>query len=310
MKRSVIIFILILSSCIFIRADIFGINWGSSEGEINIGGITPGLEPPSAEAEEGGGGGGGGTITITKEEGFTISPTLITAKVTKGQASQEKLTITNTGKTNLTISISVESLGKYVFPEETSFTINSGEIKNVILNIYVSESENISFSQGKINVQNKDTIKSANIILDIRNKSALFDIKTTLLKKILFQGQEASADVKVLNLGDLKNIDVSLEMSIIDENKTVYDIKKEMFAINDSYEGEFFLTIPKDIDLGNYVFYSKVSYQNVTAESYDTFEVIKLFINFALIIFYLSIAILLTLITLVSIVLRNKLRTA
>ena len=112
-----------------------------------------------------------------------------------------------------------------------------------------------------------------------------------------------------MNLGDLKNIDVSLEMSLIDENKTVYDIKKEMFAINDSYEGEFFLTIPKDIDLGNYVFHSKVSYQNVTAESYDTFEVIKLFINFALIIFYLSIAILLTLITLVSIVLRNKLRT-
>ncbi|MCK9569168.1 hypothetical protein M0R72_09520 [Candidatus Pacearchaeota archaeon] len=301
--------VLILSSCIFIRADIFGINWGSSEGEINVGGITPGLEPPSAEAEEGGGGGGGGTITPSVEEGFTVSPTLIATKVTKGQASQEKLTITNTGKTSLTINISVESLGKYVFPEETSFTISSGEIKNIILNIYVPESEDINFSQGKINVQHKDTIKSADIVLDIREKSALFDLKTTLLKKILFQGQKAFADITVLNLGDLKNIDVSLEMSLIDENKTVYDIKKEMFAINDSYEGEFFLTIPKDIDLGNYVFHSKVSYQNVTAESYDTFEVIKLFINFALIIFYLSIAILLTLITLVSIVLRNKLRT-
>ena len=32
--------VLILSSCIFIRADIFGINWGSSEGEISIGTIS------------------------------------------------------------------------------------------------------------------------------------------------------------------------------------------------------------------------------------------------------------------------------
>ena len=144
--------------------------------------------------------------------------------------------------------------------------------------------------------------------MDIKNKTALFDIKTTLLRKILFQGQRAFAEIMVLNFGTLKNIDVELETSLIDENQNVYDIKKEMFAINDSYEREFFLTIPEDIPLGNYIFHSKVSYGNVTAESYDTFEVIKLFINFAAIILYLVITIIFILITLVSIVLRNKLR--
>lgn len=311
MKRSVIILIIILSCCFFISADVFDILFGSSEGEISVGQITPGVEPPPAgTGEEGGTGGGGAGGGITVQEGFEITQTLIIAKVTKGEPSQEKITISNIGKTNLTFNLSVESVGKYVFPAEKIFTINSGQTKDIILNIYVSESEKINFSQGKINVQSKSTIKSADIILDIRDKTALFDLRTTLLRKILFQGQKAFADIKVLNLGDLKNIDVELEMSLIDENKNVYDIKKEMFAINDSYEGKFFLTIPKEINLGNYIFHSKVSYKNVTAESYDTFEVMKMFIDFALIVFYLMIAIVLVLITLVSIVLRNKLRTA
>lgn len=309
MKKSVIIFVVILFSCVFISADIFDILFGSSEGEISVGITTPGLEPSAggAEEEEGGGGGGGG-VTPTVEEGFEISPTLIAEKITKGEPSQTKLKITNIGKTNLTFNISVESVSRYVFPAETTFTLNSGQIKEIILNIYVPNSETINYSAGKINVQSKTTIKSADIVLDIREKSALFDIKTTLLRKILFQGQRAFANVKVLNFGDLKNIDVELETSLIDENKTVYDLKKEMFAINDSYEGKFFVTVPEDLQEGNYIFHSKVSYKNVTAESFDTLEVIKLFINFALISFYLIVGVILILITLISVVLRSKLR--
>ncbi|MFA5071837.1 MAG: hypothetical protein WC511_05765 [Candidatus Pacearchaeota archaeon] len=311
MKRGIIILIIILSCCFFISADIFDILFGSSEGEISVGVTTPGLEPPPAGGgeEEGGGGGGGGGI-ITTQEGFEITPSLIVAKVTKGEPSQEKIKITNIGKTNLTFNLSVESVGKYVFPEETIFTVDSGKVKEIVLNIYVPESETTNYTSGKINAQSKSIIKSSDIILDIRDKTALFDLRTTLLRKILFQGQKAFADIKVLNLGDLKNIDVELETSLIDENRTVYDTKKEMFAINDSYEGKFFLTIPKDIELGNYIFHSKVSYKNVTAESYDALEIIELLIDFAIIIFYIVVGIVLVLITLISVVLRSKLKNA
>jgi hypothetical protein len=309
MKRSgiILILILILFSAVFISADIFDIFGG--EGEITIGGI-PGLEPPTGggeEEEEEGGGGGGGVIPSV-DEGFTITPSLIVAKVTRGEPSQEKIKITNIGRTNLTINLSVESVGNYVFPEETIFTLNSGQIKNIVLNIYVPQSEMTNYTNGKINAQSKSTIKSSDIILDIRDKSALFDLRTTLLRKLLFQGQKAFADIRVLNFGDLKNIDVELELSLLDGNRTVYDTKKEMFAINDSYEGKFFLTIPRDISLGNYIFHSKVSYKNVTAESYDAFEIIELLIDFAIIVFYLTVGIILILITIVSVVLKSRLR--
>jgi hypothetical protein len=311
MKRVVLILILILSIGIFVKADLFGIQWGSSDGEIGVGGAIPGIgyDVPieeEEEEEEEGGGGGGGTVTPTVGEGFEINQTLIVVKATKGIPTQEKVTIMNIGRTNLTFNVSIESVDKYVYPAETTFTLKSGEVKNLILNVYVSESEKSNFTVGKINVQSKNITKSADIILDMRDKTALFDIRTTLLKKALIQGQRAFADILVLNFGDLKNIDVALELSLIDSERNIYDIKKEMFAINDSYEGEFFLTLPKNIDLGKYLFHAKVAYGNVTAESYDTLEVIESVINFAVLILYLIVAIVLIMITLVTIILRNK----
>jgi hypothetical protein len=218
------------------------------------------------------------------------------------------ITITNIGKTELNLNLSLKSVTKYVFLDEKELTLKSGEVKRIILTIYIPTSEEENSINGKMIIKSKNETKEVDIVLDIRDRRALFDIRTTLLKKILFQGQRAFADIEVLNLGDLKNIDVALELSLIDENKTVYDIKKEMFAINDSYDGKFFLTVPRNLDLGKYTFHSKVSYEDVTAESYDTFEVIQFFINFAIIVFYLITAIVLVLITLVSIIITRKIK--
>lgn len=311
MKRGVIIFLIILlTECLFVRADIFGTLWGKNEGEVTIGGIIPGLGPePGGGEEEEEEEGEEEIIIPTVEEGFTITPTLLVLQVVEGKASQGKIKITNIGKTNLTINLSIETIGKYVFPEEKTFILESGKTKEIILNVYVSEQEKINYSAGKVNVQAGSTIKSADIVLDIRKKTALFDIRTTLLKKILFQGQRAFANVSVLNFGELKNMDVELELSLVDENKNVYDIKKETFKIDDFYQGKFFVTIPQNLKEGKYFFRSKVSYKNVSAESYDSLEVVKFFINFASIVLYLVIAIILVIITLVSIVIKNRLRT-
>jgi hypothetical protein len=314
MKKGVIFFVLIILMSFLVRADLFGIEWGFSEGELSVGGGIPGAgeipeEEEEEEGEEGGGGGGGGeTVTPTVDEGFEIEPSPIIIKITRGEPLRKMITITNIGKTELNLNLSLKSVTRYVFLDEKEFTLKSGEVKRIILTIYIPTSEEKNSINGKMIIQSKNETKEVDIVLDIRDRRALFDIRTTLLKKILFQGQRAFADIEVLNLGDLKNIDVALELSLIDENKTVYDIKKEMFAINDSYDGKFFLTVPRNLDLGKYTFHSKVSYEDVTAESYDTFEVIQFFINFAIIVFYLITAIVLVLITLVSIIITRKIK--
>jgi hypothetical protein len=289
----------------FIRADSFGIGWGSSEGEVSIGGggttIPPiGAIPPTAPPTTPPSGGGGTSRTTAISPDFSLDNTFIAIQIKKGSPRLEIITITNNRNADLQVNISQENLTNLVFTPESSIILKPGEKREINVNIYVSESEKRNFITGKINFQSANLAKSVNLVLDIREKAPLFDIRTTLLKKILIPGQRAIANVRVLNLGDLKNIDVQLESSLTDSQNNTYDSKKEMFAINDSFTGPVSLRIPKDIPLGRYFFSSTVSYKNITANSYDSFEIIKSVINFGIFTFYIIMTIIITLIIHIS----------
>lgn len=294
-------------------ADIFGIGWESAEGELSVGGgtaipptgdIIP--ETPAAGGEEVGGGGGSSGGAVTPAESFSIDQTFIVVRMKKGVPRQEIITITNNRNSNLPINISQENLTNIAFTPEINFVLNPKEEKEIIINLFAHESEERDVIIGKINFQSGSSVKSATLILNLQERAPLFDIKTTLLKKIFFGGQRAIANIKILNLGDLKNIDVNLESSILDSENNVYDLKKEMFAINDSFTGRVILKIPYDIPTGKYLFTSEVSYKNISADSYESFDVIEKIIDTGTAIFTTIILILITVVTLVIIVIRNR----
>jgi len=312
MKKGWIFLILIVIQISVISADSFTIIWGSSgEGGLTIGGTgisagfgtppsAPPVTPPPSE-------GRGGTVTTTPQ-GFSSEKNLLVIIVKRGVQKQEQLTITNNEAKDLEISISISNLSDFIFPSQDSFILKSKESKSIIFNIYVSESETRNVLRGKINFISKSLTKTTDVILDIREKEPLFDIKTELLKKILVQGQKAIASVKILNLGDLKNIDVELETLILDKENNIYDSKKETFAINDSVEKEVSIRVPKDIELGNYFLSNRVSYKNISAKSYDSFRIIKSVIDLDVIAFWIVFTIILTLIMLILTILISKLR--
>ena len=128
---------------------------------------------------------------------------------------------------------------------------------------------------GKINFNSATISKFVNVVLDVKDRAPLFDIKTTVLEKYVIIGKEVLARISILNLGNLRNIDVELESNIQDFDGNIYTSKKESFAINESHTKEVFLKIPIDLKIGGYVFYSKVSYGDISASSYDTFDVSK-----------------------------------
>jgi len=77
----------------------------------------------------------------------------------------------------------------------------------------------------------------------------------------------------VKNLGDNVKVDVELESKIRGFDNKTYASKVETFAITNNSTRLVFLNVPPDLPLGNYVFYSRVSYNNITASSYDVFTV-------------------------------------
>jgi hypothetical protein len=314
MKRGTFLLIILISIFLvsLIKADSFTIGWGSQEGELTIGGseinspVSAGgnaaVIPPPSQPPSGGGG------AITPAGNLSLDKSLLTIKMKKGEQNQQRVVITNNLASSITISISVINLSNFVFLSENKITLKPGESRNVIFNIYVSENVKENLLVGQIVFQSSDTVKYVNVVLDLSERAPLFDIKTTLLKKMLFKGQEAIANVKVLNLGDLKNIDVQLESGITDSKSNIYDSTKESFAINDSSIKKVSLQVPRNIPLGNYIFFSKVSYGNISATSYDSFQIIKGVVELGTAVLYIATAIIFTLIALVSTVLVRRVR--
>jgi hypothetical protein len=89
---------------------------------------------------------------------------------------------------------------------------------------------------------------------------------------------------------------------IIDFDKNNYTMKKEDFAINQTYNKIFYLDAPGDIKMGDYLFYSRVSYGSVSASSYDTFVVEKV----SLLIWFIIIMIILIIFVMIFFRLKKK----
>jgi len=230
----------------------------------------------------GGGGGGGGTIssnktnvstTGTSQYDFIVNPSFFQIRMNKGTYYQKMINVTNNGTNKLTILVSVEGLEKFIFPEVGSFTLKSGETKLLRFDIYVSNSRPADVYTGKIHFRASQVRKESQAVLQVLERDALFDIRTQVLKKYIPPGGRVRANISLINKGDLRDFDVHLEYKIIDFDKNKYTVKKEDFAIKEYYSNIFYLDLPKNMSIGNYLFYSRVSYKNVSASSYDTFTI-------------------------------------
>lgn len=232
--------------------------------------------------DEGGGGGGGettnGTVTpeVASGANFYVQPTFFTAELRKGAAYEKQIMIVNNGTQDLVIGIAILDLQDFIFPEVQYVTLKKGESTNVTMHIYISESRDADVYVGKILFRNSEVSRETRVVLDVKERYALFDIRANMLKRYVNPGGTARANVSIINMGDKRNFDVSLEYKILDFDNNEYVIKKEDFAINDTFTGTFELDLPENLALGDYLFYTRVYAGNVSASSYDTFTLEKI----------------------------------
>jgi len=235
--------------------------------------------PADCDAGGGGGGGGGGEVSTPSEEGydFKVEPDFFAITLNKGEYYQKFITVTNNGTQTQTIYTIISGLELFIFPQEPTFVLGPGENKSVRLDIYISERRDADVYIGKIIFRSDQNVeREVNTILDVKDKSALFDIRTDVLKKYINPGGRIRANISIINFGDLRNFDVSLDYRIIDFENNNYTLKKEDFAMGYFYNNIFYLEVPKELPVGKYLFYSKVNYGDVSASSYDTFTVEKI----------------------------------
>jgi uncharacterized membrane protein len=179
---------------------------------------------------------------------------------------------------------------------EKAFSLSPGETKSIFIDIFAKEEEIPDAYTGRIIIKDEKTgaTKIINVIIEVKEKKPLFDVIVDVLSKEVSPGSKLRAKLRVLNLGDLENIDISLYYAIKDFEGKLISFKEENMRIKKELDIIKELRMPRDTPVGNYVLYLKVSYGNVSASATDTFKVTKKIekFNFILIILIIILIIL------------------
>jgi hypothetical protein len=216
-------------------------------------------------------GGGGGAVTL---EAFSVDRTLIKILIKQGESARELIEIKNNLDSVLNLQIE-SSLKKFMVISEENFSLAPKESKRIYVDIFAKEDEIPEAYTGKITITGNGESKIINLILEIKERKPLFDVSVDVIsKKVPIEGN-VKAKLKVSNLGDLNNIDIYLYYAIKDFDGHILSFKEENVAIDKELTVTRTLAVPSTASLGDYVFYFKASYDNISASSTESFEVVE-----------------------------------
>lgn len=215
---------------------------------------------------------GGGAPTISN---FNVDKDLIKVLIKQGETKREIIQVTNTGDTVLNITLDLGYLKKFMVISEESFSLEAGESKKINIDIFAKENEVPDAYTGRIIVKGDGITKIINVIIEVKEKKPLFDIWIDVISKKVGAGRNVEANIKMINLGDLEHIDVLFYYAIKDFEGNIITFKEESIAIDRELDITRKLKVPDDLAAGDYIFYSKISYKDISATGADVFSVVK-----------------------------------
>jgi hypothetical protein len=225
----------------------------------------------------GGTGGGGGGAPLV--ESFSVNQELVSMVLTQGFGDSVSLGFTNrlTSTNNLRFSLTGLDGISVLYDKELS--LNSDELKLVKFDFFAPTSINPGIYTGRLTISGQGMSKTINIVIEVRERNALFDIKATIYDfyKKVTAGGKISSKIDMSNIG-LRGqpVDVALRLSVLDFDKNVvYETNEEMLAVTNTLSIDRSINLPQDIPLGDYILLAKIIYSNATAESFDTFNVVE-----------------------------------
>ncbi len=215
--------------------------------------------------------GGGGAAAITPN--FEVDKDLIKVLIKTGESKREVIRVINIGGTILNISLDLGDLEEFMVVSEESFSLGLGETKIINIDIFAKEEEIPDAYTGRIIVKGNGITKIINVIIEVKERKPLFDVLTNVRNKRVSPEHNVITDIKMINMGDLEHIDVLFYYAIKDFEGNVLTFKEESLFIEKELEIVRKLKVPENLSPGNYIFYSRVSYEEISATSTDVFTV-------------------------------------
>jgi hypothetical protein len=245
----------------------------SLQWSISVSEVSCGTTPPSG----GGGGGGGGGGAVYAE--FEIDPLFITTTIFKEEGKSFDIKIKNVGFRDINIIAETQNLTDKAILSDKNFVVKKGETKTIRAYLYALSSAKPGVYYGKIIFGEGENKKTVNVVLEIKQKEALFDIKVNVPQeyKAVNPGTDIRVLVDLLNVGLYGTpVDVELYLTITDFDKLVIsESSKEILAVKTNLSIERRMHVPLDTLQGTYIVLGEAKYGNITVTTYDTFNVVE-----------------------------------
>ena len=222
----------------------------------------------------GGGGGGGGTTNVYS---FTLDKELIKSFLFTGQSLRESLTITNTGNTRSSFSLTINSLIDYVTLSEDAFYLREDESKTINLDINIPDNIEEDVYTGDLIIRTSSSTKTVPFILEVESIDAPVDVKVTIPEefKRVEIGSTVFARISMFNLLNVP-IPVNVYYAAKDSNGSLIGFGEEVIDLGQTITFTRSINLSSDSQIGDYVFLVKAEYRDKTAVGSDVFEVVEI----------------------------------
>ena len=228
----------------------------------------------AAAAAAGGEAAAGGGGFFKKEKDYSVSPSSIKTKLTLGEITEKTLTIKNTGESNLTVSLTVEDINKFVSLSENTVDVEAGEQKEVTLK-FIGNS--VGGFVGQIIAIADDIVKSVPVIIEVITQLVLFDVKLDIPSEYseVEPGDDLNAQITLLNVGAPEQVDVFATYFIKDLRGNIIYEETETFAVEKQISYLKSFNIHETMEPGSYVVVAEIRYIDSFAVSSQLFRVVE-----------------------------------
>ncbi len=232
-------------------------------------GVYYAAESPTQPPEEpppGGGISGG----VGRVYNFTVDKEVIKIKLRQGETVLEYLEVTNNGEDALEFSLEViNGIKDYITLSEREFVLESGQSRMVTVAFTLAENGHVDVYTGRIVIKAGPVERYVIAIMEIRERTALFDIQVDLgdVPLVAYPGEQVSANIYMYNFGDLQPVDVELFYSLRDFDGNDILFNHETMAVTQQKAVTRKIRIPDELEPGYYLFYASLKYDNQTVTS-------------------------------------------
>ncbi len=202
---------------------------------------------------------------------FSVNPEIFDIKIKTGSRNTEYLYIKNTGSESLLFTLELLGIEKWVMLDKTVFSLAPNQTEVVQVYFFTRENEEAEIHTGKIIVHTVSMDKDVNMILQIWESQALFDINSTLKESIIPKSGKLDTSIELFNIGDEKKLDVLLEYFINDFSGNQIKLGEETIGVEKRLKINREFIIPEKLLAGDYLFYVQLSYNNLSATSSNLF---------------------------------------